>query len=348
VVAARYLKLTVALLVVGACTGSTPTATQTASPDELTGAIRSLGIEGTRTSMTTFDLASGAAGTVRSSIPAEVANLGAVAATPDAEWFVGAERHEAHVYRVVGDGSPKAIGPGLPLHGSTKPTVAIASGAAAVATCQGVFGLAFASSTRWMRLGSGCWVALSDDGRSLAYSPDGHHLIIRPFVGVRATSSIDLNDELAPLLGLRDPKLELVGRPAWGPEGLAFALRAKAQVAVVIRDPSGRMIKVLQENLANRFGEPLLAWQPNGTILAIGDDVGRAGPILRLFDTADRSYRAIGSDVIGFAGLAWSPKGDALSVLTAGSALIVMALDGTWLLRRETDWRRLLSWSGEG
>jgi catechol 2,3-dioxygenase-like lactoylglutathione lyase family enzyme len=314
----------------------------------LIGAIRSLGIEGTRANVTTLDLASGAAGSVRSSIPAELVNFGAVAATRDAEWFVGAERHEAHVYHVAGDGSLKVVSPGLPLHGSTEPTVAIAPGAAAVATCRGVFGLAFPSSTRWARLGSGCWVALSDDGRSLAYSPDGHRLVIRPFVGAHATSSIDLNTELAPLLGFRDPNLELVGQPAWGPQGLAFALQTKDQIAVVVRDPSGRMIEVLQENLANRFGEPLLAWQPNGTILAIGDDVGHAGPILRLFDTADRSHGAIGSDVIGFAGLAWSPSGDALSVLTAGSALIVMTPDGTWLLRRETDWRRLLSWSGEG
>jgi catechol 2,3-dioxygenase-like lactoylglutathione lyase family enzyme len=347
-VATRCLRLTAALLVVGACTGTTPTPTQTPSPNELIGEMRSLGIDGTRTSLTTFDLASGATRIVRSSIPAEVANLGAVAATPDAGWLVGAEKHEAHLYRVVGDGSPKVIGPGLPLHGSTEPTVAIASGAAAVATCQGVFGLAFASPTRWLRLGSGCWVALSDDGRSLAYSPDGHHLVIRPFAGHRASSSLDLNEELAPQLGLRDPKLELVGRPAWGPAGLAFALQAKGQIAVFVRDPSGHMIRVLQEDLANRFGEPLLAWQPHGTILAIGDDVGRAGPILRIVDIADGSHRAIGSDVIGFAGLAWSPKGDALSILTAGSALIVMTPDGTWLLRRETDWRRLLSWSGEG
>jgi hypothetical protein len=92
----------------------------------------------------------------------------------------------------------------------------------------------------------------------------------------------------------------------------------------------------------------MLAWQPNGTILAISDDVGSAGPILRTFDTVDGNLSAVGSDVIGFAGMAWSPRGDALAVLTSASALIVVRLDGTWLLRRETDWQRLLSWTGTG
>src|SRR5438046_9355095 len=108
-------------------------------------------------------------------------------------------------------------------------------------------------------------------------------------------------------------------RPTWRPVWRACICRPRCPVAYVIRDPSGHIQKILQEADANPYRDPRLAWQPNGTDLAISDDVGPAGAILRIFDTTDGSLRAIGADVIGFAGLVWSPRGDALAVLTSAS-----------------------------
>jgi hypothetical protein len=344
------LMVVVALVAAAGCTHPSPIVTQTPPPPELSGTIRSLSIDGSDAAVATLDLANGTGAETPTSIPRGVVDLGAVAATttPDGAWFVGTEPREVHVYRIGDDQVPEPVGPSLAYRGSSKPQVVIGPSGAAVATCEGVFALRFASMERWERIGSGCWVALSEDGRSVAYAPRGDRLVIRPFVGVGRSTSVDLDRVLGPLLGLSDPQVQLVGQPAWGAAGLAFSVGAQGQVAVFVRNPSGRIREVLQEIHANPYREPLLAWQPDGTVLAIGDDVGPAGAVLRVFDTADGSHHAIGSDVIGFAGLAWSPRGDALSVLTSASALIVMKLDGSWLLRRETDWLRLLSWTGAG
>ena len=41
----------------------------------------------------------------------------------------------------------------------------------------------------------------------------------------------------------------------------------------------------------------------------------------------------------------WAPDGTSLGVLTGTGTLLVVNMDGDWLLRRETDWRELIGWA---
>jgi hypothetical protein len=343
------LPLIVSSVLVAGCTGVPQSAVQTPAPPELTGSIRSFVATTDASSIATLDLPNGEVATDKAPIPVEAVNLGSIAAWTDGEaaWLVAAGPSDVQTYEARPGQPARPVGPKLPVLKTSAPQLAIGSEGAVVATCAGVFVRRFTTTGGWARAGRGCWAALSDDGRSMAYSPDGRHLVLRSFdaPNAGATTTVDLERALRPLLQGAASNLELVGTPAWGEAGLAFVCRAAGQIAIFVRDPSGTIVKVLQEADANPFREPRLAWQPNGTSLAISDDVGPAGAILRIYDASDGSLRAVGSDVIGFAGLLWSPDGDALAILTSASALIVLTADGTWLLRRETDWKRLISWT---
>jgi hypothetical protein len=346
----RLLAVSAATSVIGAgCTGAPSSVQTTEAPVGLFGSIDSLVATSSASSIERMDLSSGEVFTVKAPVPVEAVNLGAVASWTGSgrSWLVAAGEHDVQTYEVTPGRSPVPVGPKLRFSGSS-PEIAIGSSGAVVATCRGVFTRSLTTTGDWVRAGEGCWAAVSDDGHSLAYSPDGRHLVIGSFDGSNQgpTQTVDLERALRPLLGGQASDLRLVGRPAWSDAGLAFVVRARGQVAIFVRQPSGKIVKVLQEVDANTYREPRLAWQPNGTALAISDDVGPAGAVLRIFDTSDGSLRAVGADVIGFAGLLWSPDGEALAVLTSASALVVLALDGTWLLRRETDWKRLMSWTG--
>jgi dipeptidyl aminopeptidase/acylaminoacyl peptidase len=107
------------------------------------------------------------------------------------------------------------------------------------------------------------------------------------------------------------------------------------------------MIEVLQERYTNVYRVPRLTWQPDGTMLAISDDVGPNPAVLRVFDMATGDLRALSMFPVGYSGIQWAPDGTSIAVLTGTGALIVVDLDGTWLLRRETDWKQLLGWEAD-
>jgi WD40 repeat protein len=138
----------------------------------------------------------------------------------------------------------------------------------------------------------------------------------------------------------------LVGGSAWSErDGLAFSVRAGDQLGVFVRTPEGTIVEALQEPYANTFRTPRLAWRPGGGTLAIADDVGPGGSVLRLFDPSADSLRTIALDPLGFAGMAWSPDGGTIAVLTGSSALLVVDPSGRWIVRVKTDWKGLIAWT---
>jgi hypothetical protein len=91
---------------------------------------------------------------------------------------------------------------------------------------------------------------------------------------------------------------------------------------------------------------PRIAWQPSGGLLAIADDVSPSGAVLRVFDPSAGKLTAISLAPVGFAGTAWAPDGTSVALVTGAGELVVVDLEGGWLLQRETDWRGVLGWSG--
>ena len=55
-------------------------------------------------------------------------------------------------------------------------------------------------------------------------------------------------------------------------------------IAVVVRDPSGHVQTVVREIYVSKSRMPRFAWQPQGSLLAIADNVGPGGGVLRLFE----------------------------------------------------------------
>src|SRR5436190_4836585 len=193
----------IALFAAG-CTRAPATVEVTPAPAQLTGSIRSFVATPTASSIATFDLSDGEVATVKAGIPVEAVNLGAVATwtTADGAWIVAAAKHDVQLYRAAAGQSPLPLEPKLGFPGTSAPEVAIGPKGAVVATCRGVFTRSFEKTAGWDRAGRGCWAAVSDDGRSFAYAPDGRHLVIRPFDGSNGGPAItvDLERELEPLI----------------------------------------------------------------------------------------------------------------------------------------------------
>jgi WD40 repeat protein len=175
------------------------------------------------------------------------------------------------------------------------------------------------------------------------YSPDGTTIYERRLPEGRPKKLLDTS-ALASVLprGLPDPTL--VGPPAWGPGGIAFTIRSGNEVATVVRTTSGHVDTVFREAYMNKSQLPRLVWQPDGNLLAIADNMGPSGGVLRLYDPASQHLQAIGLDLLGFSEPQWSPDGTSLASLTSAKALIVFDVRGEWRFRVETQWRDLLAW----
>lgn len=282
--------------------------------------------------------------TIDSPIDPEAVNRATVAGATTAEGslFVTANSRALQAFALpAGTTQVGELGPPLDVRAGQDPSVQISEVGAVVATCDEVRVLPLPAADRWRSLGPGCWAALEPGGASVAIE-DAGVVVQRPLEGGRDRPLFDLAD-LAETLGTDAPP-ELIGEPAWGPGGLAFFVRAGDQLGVFVRDGSGDIVEVLQEPYTNVYRVPRLAWQPGGTILAISDDVGPHPAVVRVFDTATGDLRAISMFPVGYAGLLWSPDGTSLAVLTGTGLLIVVDMEGGWLLRRETDWKELLGW----
>jgi hypothetical protein len=301
------------------------------------------------TSLVRYRLADSAAETLSAPIDPEAVNRATLTGigTIDGELILSANGGGTQLLRTrVGDTVATPVGPVLAVGARVDPLLAVGSHGALVSDCQRIWMLSLPDARRWTPIGDGCWAALAPDGRTVVSSPDGRRVIERAVGGGATDPVFDLRSLRRSLATTTIPVL--IGTPAWGPAGLAFMVRAGDQFAVFIRDADGVMAKVLQEGYANEFRVPRIAWDPDGRLLAIADDVSPSGAVLRVFDPASRAVHALMLSPLAFAGVAWAPDGSSIAALTGTGQLIVVDLEGRWLLRRDTDWDGLLGWDDAG
>jgi hypothetical protein len=256
------------------------------------------------------------------------------------------EQQRASVYRVTPAGEATRVGPPLRT-GKPDPyfSLSVAGGMAVVASCSRISVLSFSDPREWKPVATGCWAGLSSDGSSLVYSPDGAEIETLRLPDGRPTKLLDTS-RLRGIFPPGFPGPTLVGPPAWSENGLAFTIRSGGEVAIVVRRPSGSVVPVFREPLVSTSQLPRISWQPGGNLLAIADDMGPSGGVLRLWDPESDHLRAIGLDLLGFSAPQWSPDGSSLASLTSAKSLIVFDPGGAWRLRVETTWEDLLAWGG--
>lgn len=219
-------------------------------------------------------------------------------------------------------------------------SLSIAAGRVLVADCRSVSVLDLSVPGSWRTLGRGCWGALSPDGSRAVYSPDGGTVLEARTGGGGPTRLFDPADAVD--LGT-DEAPRLFGAPAWGEAGIAFTAIAGDQAGVFLRRPDGEIVPLMQEKLLKTARPPVLAWRPDGGLLAMMDDLGSGGA-LRTFDPVSGARRVVALDALAFDGLLWSPDGSSLATLTSAGALLVVGTDDLWRARVETTWNAMLGW----
>jgi hypothetical protein len=249
-------------------------------------------------------------------------------------------RGSASVFRVTGTGDAAPMGPALPgPRDAAYRSLAVAGGRALVADCDAVAVLDLADPSRWRTVGDGCWAALSPDGTRVAFSPDGRRVFEREIRAGGARPLFDVSGlDLGTGRGTR-----LFGPPSWGPDGIAFTAVSGDQAAIYLARPNGALERLLQERLLKTVRPPVLAWQPNGGLLGVMDDLGSGG-VVRTFDPATGAHGVVALDPLAFDGLVWSPDGSSLATLTSGGFLLVVGTDGSWRARVDTTWSSMLGW----
>jgi hypothetical protein len=314
-------------------------------PAQLLGQLLSVTTDQTASSLVRYRPADASSQTIDSPIDPEAVNRSTIAgiAAADGALFVAANSKALQAYSLpVGADEVQEIGPSLDVRSEQDPSVQISPAGALVATCKDVRVLPLPAADRWISAGAGCWAALDPEGVDVAVEAGGGLVVQRPLDGGPDRPLFALSDLTTPLGTRAAPRL--VGVPSWGPQGLAFFVRAADQLGVFVLDGSGTLVKVLQERYTNVYRVPRLAWQPNGTALAISDDVGPFSAVLRTFDMQTRELHALSMFSVGYSGMQWAPDGTSIAVLTGTSVLLVVDLGGDWLLRRETDWNALIGW----
>lgn len=333
----------VGMLATSCTAGAPPPAPR--PPTQLIGQLLSVTTDQTASSLVRYRPADASSQTIDSPIDPEAVNRSTIAgiAAADGALFVAANSKALQAYSLpTGADEVQEIGPSLDVRSVQEPSVQISEAGAVVADCHGVFVLPLPAADEWRWLGRSCWAALDPAGSTVAFEFRGH--VLARSIGGTATTSLlfDLSD-LSDELGTQAPP-RLVGVPSWGPAGLAFFVRAGDQLGVFVRTDAGDVVEVLQERYANVYRVPRLAWQPDGTILAISDDVGPFSAVLRTFDMQTHELHALSMFSVGYSGMQWAPDGTSIAVLTGTGVLLVVDLGGDWLLRRETDWNGLIGW----
>jgi hypothetical protein len=235
----------------------------------------------------------------------------------------GTDQNEVVLDRIGLGGRPAPVG-GVFHHVSA---TSAADGAFLVATCHGhgagetnVLG---AGDTTWRRVADGCRAALSPDGRSVAFSDDGHTVQTVPVDGGTPTRLLDVDQvDGVRQAGLRDPFVEDM---AWGSAGLGMVLHRGKRFAVLVHTDHGDRVGAIA-------GTPgfvgALRWQPSGPLLAIITFFQGQGSILRSIDARTGRVRVLATDPRGLGGTVWSPDGSLLATLGSRGAWVFVDGNG--------------------
>lgn len=231
------------------------------------------------------------------------------------------------LYRLAPDADPVALGDPLP----AGDTMSHGGGSVLVTACTippaaHVLDLGVADP-RWRPVEAGCGAALSPDGRTAAWSPDGAAIVEAPVDGSAPPSRVAEVDAM-PVPEAAAPEAAFALPIAWQDEGRAVLVASGGWQGVVLgEDPS------TLTPLGDRGAGPLqvfLDWQPGAPVLAVGSSTSLGGTVRLVDDAGSRAVAIFGEPATG---TAWSPRGDALLAASNGVWAVVTP-EGEWLWSR--------------
>lgn len=187
----------------------------------------------------------------------------------------------------------------------------------------------------WRRIGRGCAAALSPDGRNVVHSPDQRSLWITPVEGGSGHKVLGLSE--LRLSSASGKPFAVTGPIVWSETGIAVALDAEGSDTVLRLSPDGEVITAIPIHPRKRDFGIDLAWQPEGSALAISgynrlayvNVVGFVG----VSEADDPRYRVLSiqpqlSDIV-----MWSPDGREILVAAPDEPWVIATSDGTWKQR---------------
>jgi len=181
-----------------------------------------------------------------------------------------------------------------------------------------------AGGSSWQHVVDACEATLAPDGRSLAFSTDGHTIQSMPVGGGAPQAVVDL-DRIDALngAGLRGAHIEEM---SWGSAGLGVVLGRGRAFGVLVHTGQG-------DHVTPITGAPMfvgrLRWQPTGRLLAVVTFYQGQGSILRAIDSGTGDVRVLAADSRGLAGTVWAPDGSLLASLAAGGSWLFIEPNGS-------------------
>jgi hypothetical protein len=177
-----------------------------------------------------------------------------------------------------------------------------------------------AGGSSWRHVVDACQATLAPDGRSLAFTTDGHTIQSMPVAGGTPETVVDL-DRIAG--SLRGADIEEM---SWGSAGLGVVLSRGRAFRVLVHTDQG-------DHLTPITGAPAfvgrLRWQPTGGLLAVDTFYQGQGSIMRAIDSGTGDVRVLAADARGLAGTVWAPDGSLLASLAGGGSWLFIEPDGS-------------------
>lgn len=187
----------------------------------------------------------------------------------------------------------------------------------------------------WRRIARGCVAALSPDGRDVVHSPDQRSLWITPIEGGAGRKLLDLSE--IDLRSVSRKPFAVTGPVVWSETGIAVAVDAEGSDTVLRVSPEGDRVTPISIHPRKRDFGIDLAWQPEGSELAIGaynrlayvNVVGFVG----LSEADDGIYRVLSMQPQLSEIVIWSPDGREVLVAGSDEPWVIARPDGTWVQR---------------